>query len=344
MPISKFQKGLQHHRMSWLIPDMIPTENLTIISGEPNVGKSRLWTQFAWMMSRGETLFWPKVDPFPVLYCSERGTSEVIEQMHLLGINYLEGNPNFHLMTIGDMTRAEAAAFNADPLKVLHEISQALMPKMIILDTMGQFLIHDNGSRNVSNVNDYGSSVLRMRTFRQWCHWNTVSLLGVHHMRKQSMNDSSLRTQDRSLGSQAIVGGTGQAWTIENLTGDTKADVRYIRIGLSIHCRAWREPIYLKAGIDSPFEVCTEQEALESNLDPAEKLITAPLQEKVLEALPKSGSTVTKSNLADAISKSVGCEPVNVYKAIKKLVEKGKIKELRDPDTGLQLIKVVVAQ
>jgi len=344
MPVTTYNKGSKHHIMHWVVPNLLPSGNLTIASGEPNVGKSRFWTQAGWMLSVGETIFWPKIDPIKVLLCSERRACEVHEQMRFLGIPFDVANPNFRLLTIGDMGKAEAAEMNRDPLATLQATFKDFKPDVGLMDTLGHFLVTTE-MRGAHNVNDYGSTLLRIRTFNQWCHQWDLALVGVHHMRKQTVNDASLRIQDRTLGSQAIVGGSGQIWSMESLTDENlKTDVRYIKLSLSIHYRPWREPIYLKTGIDLPFEVTTQQEALEANLDPSDGLVTAPLQGKVVEALPNGGTPIKKYDLVTAVSKAVGCDPHNVYKAIKSLAKKGKLTEIDDPETGQQFVRIVVKQ
>lgn len=344
MPITNFAKNAQLEQMQWVVPDLIPCGNVTIASGEPNVGKSRFWTQAGWMLSLGQTIFWPKVDPLRVMLCSERRACEVIEQMKFLQTQFQVDNPNFRLFSIGDMPRKEAQEFNSNPLAALEQHFNGFTPEILIMDTFGHFLVTDS-SRGAHNVNDYGSTLLRVRTFNQWCHQWHLALIGIHHMRKQTVNDSALRVQDRTLGSQAIVGGSGQIWTMESLTDESlKTDVRYAKLTLSIHYRPWREPIYLKTGIDLPFSLATESEAIDAKIEPTESLSTAPLQEKVLEGLPRSGEFVGKALLVDAIAQAVKCDSHNIYKAIRTLVKKGKVKEKEDPDTGFQLIRVVCKQ
>jgi len=314
-----------HEPVPFIVPELITVGNVTIVGGEPNVGKSRFWTQAGWYLSTNTPFFWPSTPPLRVLFLTERDSKEVWTQMQTLHVP-LPPNDNYVLFSVGDMGRAEAAEFNRNPLEVTGEHIRRFDAQIVIADTLAQLITIPAAKHN---FNDYGSTVIVMRTLKQWCYQHQIALIGLHHLRKQTVNDDQLRRQDRTLGSQAVAGGSGNIWMMTSLTGEdlipTAADL-YMQLDTSSHSTFKRPPFFFRWGKDRPFEACTEQEATSPLI--ASSKASGGLQKAILQTVTLRPAV--RSEIVSAVSAATGSDSHNVQKALKRLIDSGDLAELTD--------------
>lgn len=127
--------------MTWLVPDWIVDDGLTILFGDPGIGKTFLWCSLAADLSRGEPTILerdlydpPKREPKRVLFFSKEDPSDraLVERLEKAGAD-LE---NVRGLGSGDR---QSAALKFDS-QVIEDWVKAFCPHVVIFDPVQSFL------------------------------------------------------------------------------------------------------------------------------------------------------------------------------------------------------------
>ncbi len=323
MPLTSFDSTVSRKPLDFIVPDYVPAGTITLVSGEPDVGKSRLLTQVGWHLSQGQSMWWEPIAPVSVLFCSERDQREVWEQMIGLQLpNVHSVNRNFHLYSIGDQSVEEGSQFLDDPFTFLKPLVEQTGAQIVVLDTMTQFMIK---RANTPNVNEYGMMVIRMRQLKQWAYRLNLGLIAIHHMRKQGPDDKATRLLDRSMGSQAIVGGSSAMWLLES-TSHVQADhhVTYTTLTCRLHTRIPPAPLFLRHSCNTPYSLVSEEEAALAGLS----LPLACVGSLQTSILSRCTSPQAPETLVRAVVEAEGSARQNVWRAYHSLVAQGRLSEI----------------
>jgi RecA-family ATPase len=305
--------------LEWLIPNLAPMNCVNLFSGEPNVGKSRFWLQASSALANGTSFIWNAMEPKRVLYATERDSSEIKCQLQGLGIESLLDNSNFTLYCVGDLAGNDITAFNNDPIKALLIFMGTNKFDIIIMDTITQFCIKLG---KTLNLNDYASCMIAVRNLKWLAKTTKSCIFGIHHMRKQGVNDVAIRDLDRSLGSQALIGGCSTMWLLMHEEKQNNNEwPQSLRLSINVHACPSPPDIYLTLDKNQPFVVKNK------SID-ITKL--GSFQSEVALYL-FANSPISHSDALKAFA-TTESRRVSFYRAYKHLHESGYISESRNDD------------
>lgn len=172
-----------------LVERLLPLGSISLLAAKPGVGKSTLVrTLVGAVVSGGEFLGRKVLEPGPVVYYAlEEDIREVGMRLKLLGLP--EEKAPICLRTARGMLLRTAG------LRQLARDIAEYQPKLIVIDTLPNFL-------NVENGNDYSEVQAAMRALAGVIRESKAHCLGVMHANK---NGNAL-TMDAMLGSTAWMG------------------------------------------------------------------------------------------------------------------------------------------
>jgi len=182
----------------WIIEGIIP-EGVTLLTSPPKIGKSWFVLDTVMSLSLGVPVLGKNTSAVNTLYLA------------------LEDNPRrlksrIQRQSVGDIKQARCSLTTqwkpgTEGLLQLHNYVKAENPGIIAIDTLGVFSkIKDSG--------DYYENGDVMTGFKNLSHDCGVSLVIVHHTRKQQAGASEGDFLERTLGSQAIAGGADSVISI----------------------------------------------------------------------------------------------------------------------------------
>ena len=174
--------------------------------GAPKVGKSFLMAQIAYHVSTGQALWNYSVHAGTVLYLALEDDYRRLQE-RLSRMFGVEGTDTFHFATC-------AKQLGAGLSEQLHRfVSEHQDTRLIIIDTLQK--IREAGGDKCSYANDYEI----IGQLKQFADQTGISLLLVHHTRKQQADDKF----DRISGTNGLLGAADGAFILEKekRTGDT---------------------------------------------------------------------------------------------------------------------------
>ena len=174
--------------------------------GAPKVGKSFLMAQIAYHVSTGQALWNYSVHAGTVLYLALEDDYRRLQE-RLSRMFGVEGTDTLHFATCAKQLGAGLA-------EQLHRfVSEHQDTRLIIIDTLQK--IRESGGDKCSYANDYEI----IGQLKQFADQTGISLLLVHHTRKQQADDKF----DRISGTNGLLGAADGAFILEKekRTGDT---------------------------------------------------------------------------------------------------------------------------
>ena len=174
--------------------------------GAPKVGKSFLMAQIAYHVSTGQALWNYSVHAGTVLYLALEDDYRRLQE-RLSRMFGVEGTDTLHFATC-------AKQLGAGLSEQLHRfVSEHQDTRLIIIDTLQK--IREAGGDKCSYANDYEI----IGQLKQFADQTGISLLLVHHTRKQQADDKF----DRISGTNGLLGAADGAFILEKekRTGDT---------------------------------------------------------------------------------------------------------------------------
>ena len=174
--------------------------------GAPKVGKSFLMAQIAYHVSTGQALWNYCVHAGTVLYLALEDDYRRLQE-RLSRMFGVEGTDTLHFATCAKQLGAGLA-------EQLHRfVSEHQDTRLIIIDTLQK--IREAGGDKCSYANDYEI----IGQLKQFADQTGISLLLVHHTRKQQADDKL----DRISGTNGLLGAADGAFILEKekRTGDT---------------------------------------------------------------------------------------------------------------------------
>lgn len=311
-----------------ILPSYLHKAHVTILTGPPYMGKSRFALWLTYKAAMGEACFWGQLEPLRVLYCSERSRSLMLTQLVGLGLQ-LPAETHFRFFTVGDMTPEEHNIFRVNPLKAVMKKAATFRPHIIVLDTLVHFL----PTSETKNVNDYGSMADRIMRVQITAFSLQAAILAIHHTAKEKEGQGYSRVLEKSLGSQAIPGGTLSAWNLSPFDMQDPAD---IKLGFTADTHAYIKPedVIIRVLPNSPLEWYPMSYYLTENpTKDAEP--RGPLQKAILDAITEP---ITRVDLVKKVCMTSDSHPDNIHKAITKMIERKLLIETPKTDTSEALL------
>lgn len=296
--------------IQFVIPGLLCRHAFSLLSGAPYTGKSRFALWLSTRLASGQPGFWGQLDPIRILFCSERSIAVTNHQLEALGLP-LE-TPNLKFFCVTDFKGRELAEFRQMRFHAIDSVVKDFKPDIVILDTLIHFL-------PPSNTNDYKSMMDSMMTINCWANEYGVAVLGIHHTAKEKNDSFYASPLQKSLGSQAIVGGTLSTWLLTPASDveDEKAEDRYIKLRVYSHIAKPSPPYYFHCDSDGLINETTAEEAGALHVVDA----PGPAQQRLIDLIPVEG--IEKENLIQLATVVFSCSTQNIYKLLSKLYAKG---------------------
>jgi len=200
--------------VQWLWRNRFPLGMLSVISGDPNVGKSTVVTDMAARITSGTP--WPdlRLEPNPVgsvvLLVAEDGIADTVR----VRIDNAQGNPSrvFILQGIRRPKADYLDQFQID--QDLHHLDAILQEhpdvRMVGIDPLDAFLGDATDSNKKSDIQRTLSGLSHLA---ERCH---VAVVGVLHLRKSNADKAMYRT----LGSLGFVSAPRAVWAVSRDRSD----------------------------------------------------------------------------------------------------------------------------
>lgn len=260
-----------------LLTQICPKCHITIISGPPYVGKSRIVEQLAESLSLGKSFLGrPPIPPLKVILFSERDARTVIREVQERNLDFSK----LICVTIPDLPAIDYHSKREATIEWLRTIITHYEPDVIILDTMAKFL--PSTTKRYGAFNDYGLMSDVIEQLDRFALEMNISVLAVHHDAKQKLGSEYRTHLEKSSGTFAIVAGSLAMWSLHELPGiinpdDEDEPVQYRWLQIAYHLAPPSE-VYLRTLPNGSFEVTTKESATthpteKSNVDEAFKLI-----------------------------------------------------------------------
>lgn len=252
---------IEEEPLVWLWPSRFPLGKLTMLSGDPDIGKSFITVDMAARVSAG--LPWPDLlgrsrstgnvimvsaedDPADTIVPRLRRAGADLSRVAVLsGIHFRDTDRELYFSLKRDL----------DPLEDLIEEKEALL---VIIDPISAYLGEINTNSN-SEVRAVLGPLCDLAA-RQQCTVVTVNHLNKLQESKRAVN----RSMYRSIGSMAFVAATRISWLVER---DRHEPER--RLMLAIKCNLTKKPMGLAYRILDPGIIEWESSPVETEADEA---------------------------------------------------------------------------
>jgi RecA/RadA recombinase len=190
--LRKKVKSVRWHWRSWL-----PEGFVTVLVGEPGVGKSMFGLWLVKTLTAGERMPWPDGAPGPakpgeVIWCDTEASQAILmdriesfglDQERIMMPSY--GDP---FVTI-DLTHAQGRA-------VLKQMVEDNKPRLVVVDSLvGSHDGDESSARDMKKVMQFLAELARD---------SGIAILVIHHLRKRGVNDGPEINLDRVRGSGTI--------------------------------------------------------------------------------------------------------------------------------------------
>ncbi|MGC9602247.1 MAG: bifunctional DNA primase/polymerase [Minisyncoccia bacterium] len=214
-PNLRRMSDVQPEDVSWLWPQRIPSGKLTVIAGDPDLGKSSVAYTIAAHISRGTP--WPVNDgPAPIgdsiLLSAEDGAADTIRPR--LDAAGADCNRVFILESVQDIDA------DGKPIKRFFSLNKdiAALDKALSSLPNCKLLIIDPISAYLDGVNTNSNSEVRgvMMPFTELATRHNVAIIAISHFNKSGMGKAMYRIQ----GSLAFVAAARVAYTVVADTDD----------------------------------------------------------------------------------------------------------------------------
>lgn len=294
-----------------LIENLLPADGITILAGEPKVGKTFLLQQLTYSISVENTFLGRNIEKTKVIYFSTENSAELLKDRLLnLGTNF--GNSLYCYqcpMSIDDIKYTLATVKRAKKERVL-----------AIIDTF-QEVVYGNQKFNINAYNDtYNLGDIYKELSNEF---NTTFILVIH------LNKNENNSFKRIMGSTGL-----RAVTSANITLEKETNTNYV---LKVESRYFvNQEINLKKLENGFFDLDTS-EILESTNDLDIITIT-----KMLAKSDEKSIEDTSSNLCATFNLKY-TTPNCLYKKLensKKLLEQCNITFKKRRSNGKNLIKI----
>ena len=162
----------------WAVEGLLRAGSTSIIGAEPKCGKSTLMRWLTCCVLGGLPFLGREVKQGPVLYYCFEDPDIMTEDM----INFSKG-AGLSREELSGLVRVERHSPEGDPLEVLSNLLEEVLPVLIVVDTLNGFLqLHDN-------TNDYGivsEQMSRMREVVRRGRWSGENshMIFTHHTNK----------------------------------------------------------------------------------------------------------------------------------------------------------------
>lgn len=310
-PINKIINKKSIKKPKLLIENLLPADGITILAGEPKVGKTFLLQQLTYSISVENTFLGRNIEKTKVIYFSTENSAELLKDRLLnLGTNF--GNSLYCYqcpMSIEDIKYTLASVKRAKKERIL-----------AIIDTF-QEVVYGNQKFNINAYNDtYNLGDIYKELSNEF---NTTFILVIH------LNKNENNSFKRIMGSTGL-----RAVTSANITLEKETDSNYI---LKVESRYFvNQEINLKK-LENGFFDLDNGEILESTNDLDIITIT-----KMLAKSDEKSIEDTSSNLCATFNLKY-TTPNCLYKKLennKKLLEQCNITFKKRRSNGKNLIKI----
>ncbi|PIG90830.1 AAA family ATPase [Gloeocapsopsis sp. IPPAS B-1203] len=182
--------------IDWLVPDMLPANELFVLAASPRAGKSLMAMLLAKCIATGENFLGRVVTQGAVLYVNLEDSEAKIKQRELAQ----EWSTDVPIYWLDRFKLSETAH--------LRELAEELDVRLIILDTLSR--IRDDGSQETSaEISRY------LEPLQDMAMQLRLSVLLVHHTTKITIeNAGSTNVFDTIRGSSAIRGVCRGSWVL----------------------------------------------------------------------------------------------------------------------------------
>lgn len=276
--------------VQWAIRDILP-EGVTILSGDPKIGKSWLVYQMCVAIAGGAPL-WAGRAPETggeALYLDLEGNDRRLQRrLEKLLAAYPKGMDTSRLHYATDWPRAEVGA--AELAKWLREHPGC---RIVVIDTVSAFRDNDPG-RKSAYAHDYAVG----ETLKPLAREFNCAIVLVMHNRKQAAGD----VMQRVSGTQGMTGSVDNVLVLERTRGDLDA-------ALSIDGRDIVKPSQLALSFaDGPWRYLGDVSDVQRSKE----------RTAVMEAIKAQGGAATLGEICDAIpEKKRGTIKVMLSKMVK---------------------------
>ncbi|MBE9193264.1 AAA family ATPase [Gloeocapsopsis crepidinum LEGE 06123] len=182
--------------IDWLVPDMLPANELFVLAASPRAGKSLMAMLLAKCIATGENFLGRVVTQGAVLYVNLEDSEAKIKQRELAQ----EWSTDVPIYWLDRFKLSETAH--------LREIAEEIDARLIILDTLSR--IRDDGSQETSaEISRY------LEPLQDMAMQLRLSVLLIHHTTKITIeNAGSTNVFDTIRGSSAIRGVCRGSWVL----------------------------------------------------------------------------------------------------------------------------------
>lgn len=211
--------------VAWVAKDLVVREGVTLLSGEPGVGKSMLGMTLGVSVASGTTFLSEPTEAGVVMYVdAENGRAEAHRRIRAMGLE-LEDASKFHYLVSAehDLIRDRAEI-------VGH--AESIEPTLVVIDSLRSLWSGDE--------NDSGAAAQVMETAAALARVTKAGVLVLHHVPKNST--SAYRGSSAFAGAAEVVatlrrsgGSEGASKTltlaIEKCRPENPASDRYVEVG-----------------------------------------------------------------------------------------------------------------
>ena len=171
-------------RVTWLVPDMMPTGGLVFVAGKPKAGKSTLARALALAVAQGDDFLGRRCAGGTVIYLAlEERRSEVRRHFRLMGAEHT------------DPILVHVAKAPVDGLKALLTLIRKHRPVLVIIDPLLRFT-------RVKDEKAYAELSNALEGVMAAAREHSVTILATHHAPKATGTEAI----DALLGSTALSG------------------------------------------------------------------------------------------------------------------------------------------
>ncbi len=296
-----------------LIPKICGRYHVTLLAGEPYVGKTRLALQIAHCLAHEELFFWTQ--PIPkqkVIYFTERSVASVKRDA-------LDRNLDMSGITVvcvPELPDEEMAEFEANRLKWLRRVLTKSKPDVIFLDTMGHFLPSHS-------INDYIGMLSACMQLQRLCLRLKVTAFLVHHYAKDKGDGNGYKTfKSKSSGTASIAGSTLSIWGLEAAgpIDEASGHSDFAALNCLYHHAALIPPIYFKSTESGVLVPVDHDTVIAAMMPPRE----ATRKIQIVSMVPYNVQ-MTKTELAKKCINDLKVSRTRAYNLIAELINEGEL-------------------
>jgi hypothetical protein len=277
--------------LQWLWADRLPLGAISIIAGDPGLGKSFITLDIAARVSRGAEF--PDGHPCAsgtVLLFNAEDDLEVTIVPRLIAVG-----ADLRRVHTTRMTKADGKSANQFTLEDLESLEQALAvhtdTTLVVLDPVSAFMGKTDDHRN-SEVRGLLAPLAALAAR------HSVAILLVTHMNKSD----NIKTLNKVMGSLAYTACARAVWAVMKDPENPKED----RLLVPVKCNLAPQPTGLRFSISPDQQVVWDPEPVDLSADDA------------LEGEPSAASEKQIDKAAEFLRRIIGTEPVpakQVYEA-----------------------------